>query len=370
MKQDKISVAALQMTPVHLNKRATVEKLCEWIVEAGRIGAKFVVTPETLIPGYPYWRGSFGYTTPETAKPWADTVVELYENAIRIPGPETDLIGKAAAQAGTLCAVGCQEQDDRPGSRTIYNTMVFVDRTGKVLGRHRKLMPTHQERFFWGMGDVRDLCVFDTEIGIIGGLICYEHHMTLVKAAMALLGEELHAACWPGWWSYVGDRRSIKDMSGNLSDPRSCDIDAAVREYAFETQTFVVSCGMYAPPESVPNDFPYKSVGNWRWAVGGSCIVNPFGAYLVEPVFNQEKIITGELDFKDRIVAKNVVDCIGHYSRPDILRLEIGPTRADAEWATGSKNLITRLEEIATQFGLCSQKIERLEKDLNKNLEG
>jgi hypothetical protein len=138
----------------------------------------------------------------------------------------------------------------------------------------------------------------------------------------------------------------------------------AVREYAFETQTFVVNCGMYAPPESVPDDFAYKSVGNWKWAVGGSCVVNPFGVYLAEPVFHQEKIVTAEVDFRDRIIAKNIVDCVGHYSRPDILRLQMGPQAPGGKLANRIEEVIDQIKEVTVRLGLNRRQTKDLEQEL------
>ncbi|RMF85382.1 MAG: carbon-nitrogen hydrolase family protein [Nitrospinota bacterium] len=374
MKKRVVKVAAVQATPVFMDKRGSIEKYCHYIEQAGREGAELVVTPETGIPTYPYWRGNFGYTDPESARAWRDTVIEFYRNAIRIPSADTDQLCKAAKSAKAYCVIGCNEQDDRPGSQTLYNTLLFISNTGEILGRHRKLMPTHQERFFWGRGDARDLVVFDTEIGRIGGLICFENHMTLLKAALAVKGEEIHACAWPGYWSYGGERRNIRDMSGKVGPLHACDQDCAVREYAFETQTFVVSSSLYLPPEQIPDDFPFKAQANSRWAIGGSCIVNPFGAYLVEPVFNQETIIYAELDMDDRIVAKNVFDCMGHYSRWDVVSLNLketgysplGPTTNELPVARKRQISLPQLEQIAEKMNLSLEKLQAIIRELEQ----
>lgn len=373
VKKKIVKAASVQATPVFMDKRGSIEKYCSYIEEAGKEGAEFIVTPETGIPTYPYWRGSFGYTDPESARKWRETVIEFYENAIRIPSQDTDQLCKAAKSANAYCVIGCNEQDDRPGSQTLYNTLLFISNKGEVLGRHRKLMPTHQERFFWGRGDASDLVVFDTEIGRIGGLICFENHMTLLKAALAIKGEEIHACAWPGYWTYGGEKRNVRDMSGNIGPLHTCDQDCAVREYAFETQTFVISSGLYLPPEQIPDDFPFKEQSNSRWAMGGSCIVNPFGNYLVEPVFNQETIIYAELDMEDRIVAKNVFDCMGHYSRWDVVSLNIkeegyAPVGPMEGWPTRGKFHIgpPRLEAIAEKTNLSLEKLQAVLRELER----
>ncbi len=358
--------AAAQISPVFMKKKESIEKYAECLHEAGRQGVDLVVTPETGIPTYPYWRNNFGYTNPESAGLWKDTVVSFYDQSVRIPSPETELLSKACASARVVAVIGLNEQDDRDGSATLYNTMLFIDRDGTLLGRHRKLMPTHQERFFWGRGDASDLQVFDTHFGKLGGLVCFENHMTLLKAVMAVKGEEVHAACWPGWWSYGGKGNSVRDMTGEVRPLYLSDQDSAIREYAFETQTFVVSASMYMPEDAVPDDFPYKKSASWKWAMGGSAIANPFGAYVKEPVFHREELVIAELDPKDRIVAKNVFDCMGHYSRWDVVSLRVrdedfGPTGA----ASPPRRIkIEHVEAVAEKHHLSPEKVETILREL------
>jgi len=306
-----------------MDKRASVEKYAEAIVEAGKQGVEFLVTPETGIPTYPYWRNNFGYTSPESAKLWTETVVAFYDQAVRIPGPETEELGRATRAARMTAVIGLNEQDDRQGSRTLYNTMLFLGPDGEIMGRHRKLMPTHQERIFWGRGGASDLRVFDAPFGKVGGLICFENHMTMLKSVMASLGEEVHAACWPGYWAYGGPGNTVRDMTGKVHPLHRPDQDAAVREYAFETQSFVVSASMFMTKDQVPDDFPYKETTNWAWAAGGSSIATPFGTYAAEPLFGEEGLVIADLDLADRIVAKNVFDCMGHYTRWDVVQLRL-----------------------------------------------
>lgn len=351
-----LRAAAAQISPVFLDKKQSVQKYAETLVEAGRQGVELVVTPETGIPTYPYWRSGFGYTDPESAKPWKETVAAFYDQAVRIPGPETEELGKAARSAGLTAVIGLNEQDDRPGSRTLYNTMLFLGSDGEILGRHRKLMPTHQERIFWGRGDGSDLRVFDTPFGALGGLICFENHMTLLKAAMAVLGEEVHAACWPGYWAYGGPGNTLRDMTGKRYPLHHSDQDAAVREYAFETQTFVVSASLFLDESAVPDDFPYKETTNWKWAMGGSAIATPFGTYAAEPVFGKEALVVADLDLADRTVAKNVFDCMGHYSRWDVaqLRLDrrgVGPEVESAQPFAAKLPILSALAGISPGSG-------------------
>jgi amidase/nitrilase len=360
-----IVAAAAQIAPVFMKKKESIEKYAEAIHEAGKRGVDLLVTPETGIPSYPYWRNNFGYTTTESAALWKETVVAFYDQSVRIPSRETEILAKAAASARVVAVIGINEQDDREGSATLYNTMLFIDRDGTLLGRHRKLMPTHQERFFWGRGEASDLRTFDTHFGKLGGLICFENHMTLLKAAMAAKGEEVHAACWPGWWSYGGKGNSIRNMSGEVRPLYSSDQDSAIREYAFETQTFVVSCSMYMPESAVPDEFPYKKTAAWKWAMGGSAIANPFGAYVTEPVFHREELVVGELDPKDRIVAKNVFDCMGHYSRWDVVSLRMSDEDFGPTGRTPARRIRwEQLERVAEKHSLPPDKVEAIVRDL------
>ncbi|GAI28640.1 unnamed protein product, partial [marine sediment metagenome] len=201
--RDKVKVAVVQAAPVFMDKERTIEKACMLIKEAGRNGAELIVFSEAFIPGYPaIYTGGWESKSSE----WATYITALQDNAVLIDSVDTEILGKAARGANAYAVIGCNELDDRTGSRTIYNTLVFLDRDGKVMGRHRKLMPTYTERTYWGRGDASDLKVFDTDIGRIGGLICGENLMILVKAAMMQKGEEFHITVWPGVWSGHGQK--------------------------------------------------------------------------------------------------------------------------------------------------------------------
>lgn len=306
-----VRVAAAQISPVFMEKEATVDRVCRAIEEASKKGAKLIVFSETFIPGYPYWRGILPISK------WSEWMVRYQKNSVRIPGPEVDLLCEVSRDEGIVTVVGCSEKSDIAGSETLYNTLLFINNEGSILGRHRKLMPTHAERMIWGMGDVNDVRVFNTSIGKIGGMICYEHHMTLQKSAMALLGEEIHCAVWPGWWvmdRHPGEKRRWRNGDSIFS----CDIMHAIREYAFENQVFVISVGQYIPDKEMPEE-----CRDFNVAAGGSFVANPAGVVLAGPVMNKEEIIYVDLNAEDRLLTKAYFDAVGHYSRPDIFRLEI-----------------------------------------------
>ncbi|KKL46972.1 hypothetical protein LCGC14_2340230 [marine sediment metagenome] len=187
----KFTAAAIQAAPVFLNREATVDKACALIAEAASQGARLIVFPETWVPAYPFW-----IATPQIFTPAA--FVELFKNSVEVPSDATDALCRAAAKAGTYVVIGINERDAE-SKGTLYNSLLYIDDAGKVLGVHRKLMPSFTERTIWGWGDGSGLQVFDTPLGRLGGLICWEHEMTLVKYALYAKGEQVHASVWPAW---------------------------------------------------------------------------------------------------------------------------------------------------------------------------
>lgn len=352
---EKVKVAAAQVSPVYMDKEATIDKACKKIEEAGHAGARLVVFSETFIPGYPYWRGL------QPISKWSDLMVEYQKNSLRIPSCETEVLGDASKNAGVVTVMGCSETSDRKGSETLYNTILFIGNNGQVLGRHRKLMPTHAERMIWGMGDIGDVKVFETSIGAIGGLVCYEHHMSLLKAAMAIAGEEIHCAVWPGWWVMKRHPGAKKRFRQNEDSPHLCDIEYAIKEYAFENQTFVISVSQYIPDDLLPEE-----CADFNIAAGGSFIVNPAGTYLAEPAFDKETLIYAELDPDDRRHVKAYFDALGHYSRWDILRLDMTgrPSEPLTSRRTWPKIDPQTLNMVAEKYKMDSETFKRLMKDL------
>ena len=306
-----IRVGAAQISPKFFDKEATLAKTCRYIEEGGKLGLDLLVFPETYFCGYPYWRGSV------TVRESTELAARMIASAIRWDGEEAKRIAEAAGRANVNCVVGCSELSEQPGSRTIYNSLIVVSRDGKILGRHRKLMPTHTERAYWGMGDASDIRVFDLDIGRVGTSICYEHHMTLLRAALATKGEEIHCALWSGWWA-VG--KHLGDKVGKVAAGR-CDVESAIRQHAIENQVFVISSSFLLKPEDIPPEL--KDFINFNIAIGGSGIVNPAVVIIKGPVFNEETIVHAEIDLAERDFTKAYFDGVGHYSRPDLLTLNI-----------------------------------------------
>ncbi len=341
-KYRKFTAAAVQTAPVFLNKAETVGKIISLIEEAASNGASLIVFPEAIIPAYSYWPKDMG--TPEGRKLVLDAYTELYKNSVEIPDEDTGKLCEAASKAGAYVVIGVNERD----GGTLYNTILYIGKDGNILGKHRKLMSIDSEKCIWGMGDARDLSVFDTNLGMIGGFFCYEHHMTLAKYAMFKKGEEIHAGLWAG-------HGFVKPT-----------MDFASREYAFEGQVFVIASSGHITEEMVPDSFPLKKHTLWDYP-GGSGIINPRGDYIAGPVYGKEDIIYADIDRDMIIRAKAVIDGVGHFSRPDILNLDIKGYNYGKVNDTDSRNSIEDLRKTVHEL---AQKQERLEEKIDKIISG
>jgi nitrilase len=347
----KFVAAAVQAAPVFLNKDETIGKACSLIQEARGSGADLIVFPEAFIPAYPYWPKDLG-AGPERSLV-LDAFTELYKNSVEIPSEDTDKLREAARKAGAFVIIGVNEKD----GGTLYNTMLFIDKNGEVLGKHRKLMSIDSEKCIWGMGGEEDLRVFDTALGRVGGFFCYEHHMTLAKYAMFMEGEQIHAGLWAGH----GFVKPTMDFSS--------------RQYAFEGQVFVIAASGYINENMIPDNFPLKKYTKWDFP-GGSGIINPRGEYLAGPLYDKETIIYSDIDMEMVIRAKAVMDAAGHFSRSDILNLNISRNRyspiktkrfSSATLITGS---FSEYEEIRSAIDEIREKYERLESKIEELIKG
>lgn len=296
----EFKVAAVQASPAFLDTEATVKKACALIEEAGKNGARLVVFPETWIPTYPYWIVSTS-ESPMVFGLQRKAFTRLFKNSVDIPSPATDALCQAARKAGVYVVMGLNERDSEYGRGTIYNTLLYVDKNGRIMGKHRKLIPTGSERTIWGRGDGSYLKVFDTDLGRLGGLICWENHMPLARYTLYSKGEQIHVASWP---------------TGSGGEFTS-------RQIAFEGQCFVISVGAYIDKDLVPDDFEMKGETMWDfWREDkGSAIVSPGGKYLAGPMPWEEGILYADIDLTKAIGRKYMLDLVGHYSRPDVFKL-------------------------------------------------
>lgn len=291
----KFVAAAAQFAPSMLDKAAGLSRAVQIIEQAGREGARVLVFPETWLQGYPYWAGA--PRTPE----FRQCYQRLYEQAISIQGPEVAKLAEAAARARCNVSIGVHER----GGDTIYNTAVYLGANGKLLGTHRKLMPTANEKLVWGLGDGSDLDSYDTEVGRFGGLICWENHMSLARHALGSTGVQVHAAVFPGMAFLDGI------------------VDAATRQTAFENGCAVIVAREIMSRDRLPPDLAaiVTSEAPYWNAHGGSAIIAPGGDYITKPVFDEERLVLGEVDLSLIPRTKLWYDPNGHYARPDVFKL-------------------------------------------------
>lgn len=294
-----ITVAAVQATPVYMNREATVERLVASIKEAGAAGARLIAFPEAIVPGYPDWV----WRLPA----WKDHgwYERLHDQAVDIPGPTTDALGAAAADAGAWVAVGVNE---RTRSGTLYNSLLYLNPDGAVAGVHRKLLPTGGERTVWGCGDGSTLAVVDTEFGRIGGLICWENLMPLARAAMYQKGIDiLLAPTWDNSASWI----------------------STLRHVAREGRVFVVGTNTCLHGRDIPRSlpgaedlYPIDDDGDWL-ARGNTAIVGPDGTILAGPLTEEAGMLVTSFDLSALTAARRQFDPIGHYARPDVFQLTV-----------------------------------------------
>jgi nitrilase len=292
-------VAIIQQAPVFLDLNESVQKAGRLIADSASQGASLVVFGETWLPGYPIW-ASFDA---RFNSPFAKAVYRhLFENSVEIPGPITQRLGEICKKAGVHLAMGVHE---RVSSGTLYNCIVFMGPNGELIGKHRKLVPTYHERMIWGQGDGSTLEVFDTTLGRLGGLICYEHLMPLARYTLYTKGIQIHTALWP------------------------CPVKpyiVACQNMAAEGRLFVaVACTCY--PESTIKSLNFEvfnKITEWPafLSQGGSFVIGPDGEFLIEPVPG-DKTVYIDIDL-DRIVEeKLIVDAVGHYARPEVFTLQV-----------------------------------------------
>jgi nitrilase len=297
------TVAAVQAAPVFLDRSATVAKACDLIAEAARRGARLVVFPEAFVPAYPDW--VWAVPAGESGE-LADLYAELVANSVTIPSAETEQLCRAARQANVYVAIGMSELNAEASGASLYNTLLYIDPQGNVLGKHRKLVPTGGERLVWAQGDGSTLAVYDTPLGKLGGLICWENYMPLARYAMYAWGTQIYvAATWDNGETWL----------------------ATLRHIAKEGGVYVIGCGMLLRKSDIPDRFPFKARypadGGEYINVGDSAIVDPRGQFIAGPVSGREEILCAEIDPARMRGPKWILDVAGHYARPDVFQVSV-----------------------------------------------
>ncbi|MCP4976766.1 MAG: carbon-nitrogen hydrolase family protein [Maribacter sp.] len=299
---NKTKIAAAQLSPVFLNKEKTVEKACEAIQEAGENGAKVIVFPEVFISGYPDWV----WLVPNSkGTELNELYVELVNNAISIPDDSTKKLCKAAKKAGISVVMGIHERNTETSGASLFNSLLFIDQNGTIMGKHRKLIPTGGERLVWGQGDGSTFRSYESEAGKIAGLLCWENYMPLARNAIYETGAQILAS--PTW-----------DKSPNWLQ--------SMQHIAREGGLYVVSVCTAMKVDDIPEKYDFKKgyPGEREWVnTGNSCIINPKGQIISGPLEAEEGILYAEIDLNVNIEAKRMFDAVGHYARPDVFNFNI-----------------------------------------------
>ena len=301
MRNRKI-IAAIVQAEVAADIEAGIELTREKALEAAGAGAELIVFPETWIPGYPAWLDLTRDAALWDHAPVKAVFARIAENSITIPGPALDRIAEIARDSKATLVLGLSERVGRGAGRgTLYNSLITIGPDGRLLNHHRKLMPTYTERLVWGAGDVEGLRAVDTPAGRVSALVCWEHWMPLARQTLHESGEDVHVAVWP----------TVHDLH-----------QVASRQYAFEGRCFVLASGALMRASSLPSELephPERVSGPDQWVLrGGSAIIGPDGKYIVEPLYDEPRIVIAELDLRRASEESMTLDVTGHYHRPEL----------------------------------------------------
>lgn len=307
--ENTLKIAMAQISPIWLDKTATLQKVEQSILEASKKNCELIVFGEGLIPGYPFWLALTG------GAEWDKKVnKELHRhyvsNSITIENGDLDSICQLAKANKMAIYLGVIERPLDRGGHSVYASLVYINQEGVIKSVHRKLQPTYDERLTWSPGDGNGLQVHSLKQFTVGGLNCWENWMPLPRAALYGLGENLHIAVWPG------SNHNTKDIT---------------RFIARESRSYVVSVSSLMRKIDFPENTPYlKEIRNNApdtLANGGSCIAGPDGEWIIEPVLDKEGLIIQTIDFNRVYEERQNFDPVGHYSRPDVTKLSVNRER-------------------------------------------
>jgi nitrilase len=305
-----VRVAIVQQPPVLLDRAATIDVAVKHLHAAADAGARLVVFPETFVPGYPAWiwrlRPGDDYDlTGEIYQRLVDNSVDLAADGLR-------LLREAAAELRLVVVCGLHERDGEFGRSTLYNTVVTMGSDGRMLNRHRKLVPTNPERMVWGQGDAEGLRVTDTAIGRVGALICWENYMPLARYALYADGVEVYvASTWDDGETWI----------------------ATMRHIAAEGRCWVLGSGCALRASDVPASFPgreqlFPDPDEWI-NPGDSVVVAPGGAIVAGPMHEAFGLLLADIEPARAAASRRTLDVTGHYSRPDIFQLTVDRSARD-----------------------------------------
>jgi len=307
--RDTLTVGLAQIAPVWLNRERTLMKIMNQVKAASEAGCHLVAFGEALLPGYPFWlerTDGARFNSPMQKE------IHAYDmqQAVQIETGHLDPICQAAREGQIAIVLGIIERPADRGGHSLYASLVYITREGMIESVHRKLMPTYEERLAWSPGDGHGLRVHPLGAFTVGGLNCWENWIPLARAALYGLGEDLHVAIWPG------SKRNTQDIT---------------RFIAVEGRAYVLSVSALMRTADIPEDTPYYAeifaASEAFLATGGSCIAAPDGTWVVEPVVEEERLITATLDHRRVREERQNFDPAGHYARPDVLHLTVNRER-------------------------------------------
>jgi nitrilase len=298
--EESFRVAAVQASPEYMDRKATTEKACRLVREAAGEGADIIGFPETFIPGYPYWN-------------WVNAPIDGYDwykryrrESVDVPGPEVDQLRSVADETATTLVVGITERDPNTVG-TLYNTNLVISHEGQLLGKHRKLVPTHAEKLSWGRGDGSSLRTYETPHGNLGTLACGENTNPLARYALMAQGEQIHVSNYPAFHF-----------------DQEYDIARATRirslTHAFEGKLFNVVSTEYFDDSF----FEVCETDRARELLGGdtqsyfTAVVGPTGEVLAGPLGDEEGIVYADVSLEDAVEPKLMHDVVGQYNRFDV----------------------------------------------------
>lgn len=299
MKNPKVAI--IQAEPILFNKEKTLEKIINLIEKASMKKPNLIVFPELFIPRYPYGM-NFGFKIGCRKDSARADFKKYYDNSILVPGKETDILSNLAKKYNTYISIGVSEKTKNNAS--LYNTNLIFSPEGKLEYIHRKLKPTGSERLIYADADKNYLPTLDTNFGKLGSLICWESYMILARYALFKQGISIL-------------------ISPNTNDNK--EWHDTIRHIAIEGHVYYINCNMIITKNSYPSNLDESNEINSlneNICRGGSCIIDPYGHYLTEPIWDKEDIIYATLDMSKIIESRMEFDQCGHYSRDDIFKFE------------------------------------------------
>lgn len=328
--KNKFKIAAIQASPVFYDRDASTRKACELIREAGARGIRLAAFGEAWLPGYP-----FHASLPEHDDLWFETASDYIEQAILVPSETTDILCQAAQDADIDVVIGIVELD-RATLGTVYCTQLFIGREGRILGKHRKLKPTVEERIVWGEGDGTDINVYQRPYARISGLICWEHQMLLPGYTVIAKGSQIHVASWPG-----KEPETVPDAPYAMW-PRQLLLS---RAFASQGACYVIAAAGTMRKEDVQEK--HRPLALFEYT-GDSAIVDPRGEIVSGPLKGEEEILEASVSLDLVRAAKSLVDIGGHYSRPDVFQLSINGKPLSSEFVseTGAMDLDNKADRV------------------------